>query len=117
MSRMTENGEAMSTAPRSQVLRLDQLVSYQDGSIVSRQITQTDAGNITLFAFDMGQALSEHTTPVDALAHVLEGEVQISIAGKQYHLGAGEAIIMPANVPHALRAVSRFMMLLTMIRS
>ena len=107
----------MSTAPKSQILKLADLVSYQEGSVVSRQITKADAGNVTLFAFDAGQELSEHTAPFDALAHILEGEVEIHISGKPYMLNAGDAIIMPANAPHAVKAKTKFKMLLTMIRT
>jgi quercetin dioxygenase-like cupin family protein len=107
----------MSEAPKSQVLKLTELVSYQEGSVVSRQITKADAGNVTLFAFDAGQELSEHTAPYDALAHILEGEVEIRISGKPYLLNAGEIIIMPANEPHAVKAKTKFKMLLTMIRA
>ena len=106
----------MSTAPKSEVLTMTDLVTYQDGSVVSRQITKADAGNVTLFAFDKDQELSEHTAPFDALLHVLEGEAEIKISGKPYQLKAGDAIIMPADEPHAVRAVQRFKMLLTMIR-
>ena len=107
----------MSTAQKSQVLNLESMAAYQDDSVVSRQITKTEAGNVTLFAFDTGQGLSEHTAPFDALVHILEGEADISISGKSFQLKAGEAIIMPANEPHALKATKRFKMLLTMIRS
>ena len=106
----------MATAPKSTVLHMADLASYQDGSVVSRQITKEDAGNITLFAFDEGQELSEHTAPYDALVHVLDGEADVRIAGKPFLLKAGDAIIMPANDPHALKAVTKFKMLLTMIR-
>jgi len=106
----------MATAPKSEVLHMVDLASYQDGSVVSRQITKEDAGNITLFAFDEGQELSEHTAPYDALVHVLDGEVEVRISGKPYQLKTGDAIIMPANDPHALKAVTKFKMLLTMIR-
>jgi len=107
----------MSEAPKSQVLKLANLVSYQEGSVVSRQITKADAGNVTLFAFDAGQELSEHTVPFDALAHIVEGEVEIRVSGKSYLLKAGEVIIMPANEPHAVKAKTKFKMLLTMIRA
>src|SRR5512143_2335306 len=107
----------MSSAPKAQVLKLSDLVSYQEGSVVSRQVTKTEAGNVTLFAFDAGQELSEHSTPFDALVHVLEGEVEIRISGRPYGLGAGDAIVMPGNEPHAVKAVKRFKMLLTMIRT
>lgn len=106
----------MATAPKSQVLHMADLASYQDGSVVSRQITKEEAGNITLFAFDEGQELSEHTAPYDALAHVLDGQVEVSISGMPFDLKTGDAIIMPANEPHALKAVTKFKMLLTMIR-
>lgn len=107
----------MSTAPTSKVLNLTELVSYQESSVVSRQITKTEAGNVTLFAFDAGQELSEHRAPFDALVHVLDGEVEVRIAGTPYMLHAGEVIIMPGNEPHALKAVTAFKMLLTMIRT
>lgn len=93
------------------------LVSYQDGSVVSRQITKAEGGNVTLFAFDAGQELSEHTAPFDALVHVLEGEAEVRISGQPTLLAAGQAIIMPASEPHALRATQKFKMLLTMIRA
>ena len=107
----------MTTAPKSEILHLAELVSYQDGSVVSRQITKASAGNVTLFAFDQDQELSEHTAPFDALAHILDGSAEIKISGKAFQLGSGDAIIMPANEPHALKALSPFKMLLTMIRS
>ncbi len=107
----------MSTAPSSQVLQLAELVSYQEGSVVSRQITKAEAGNVTLFAFAEGQGLSEHTAPFDALVHVLEGEAEVTISGKPFRLKMGDVIIMPANEPHALKAVQKFKMLLTMIRT
>jgi quercetin dioxygenase-like cupin family protein len=85
----------MTTAPNSEVLYMTNLVAYQDGSVVSRQITKAEAGNVTLFAFDRDQELSEHTAPFDALVHVLDGEAEIKISGKPFHLKSGEAIIMP----------------------
>src|SRR5512144_1716515 len=97
----------MATAPKSQVLHMTDLASYQDGSVVSRQITKEEAGNITLFAFDEGQELSEHTAPYDALVHVLDGEVEVRISGKPFHLKGGDGIIMPASEPHALKAVTK----------
>lgn len=107
----------MSTAPKSQILHLAEMVNYQEGSVVSRQVTKADAGNVTLFAFDTDQGLSEHTAPFDALVHVLEGEADVTISGTPFRLNAGDAIIMPANEPHALKAVQKFKMLLTMIRA
>lgn len=106
----------MSTAPKSEVLLLADLAAYNEGSVVSRQITKAEAGNVTLFAFDRDQELSEHTAPFDALVHVLDGEAEIRISGKPFHLKSGDAIIMPAGEPHAVRALTRFKMLLTMIR-
>ena len=107
----------MATAPKSEILHLADLVTYQEGSVVSRQIIKADAGNITLFAFDQDQELSEHTAPFDALVHILDGSAEVKISGKAFHLETGDAIIMPANEPHALRASSRFKMLLSMIRN
>jgi len=106
----------MATAPKSEVLHMADLASYQDGSVVSRQITKEEAGNITLFAFDEGQELSEHTAPYDALVHVLDGEAEVRILSNPFILKTGDAIIMPANEPHALKAVKKFKMLLTMVR-
>jgi quercetin dioxygenase-like cupin family protein len=103
--------------PGAQVARALKLVSYQDGAVVSREIVKKPTGSVTLFAFDEGQGLSEHTAPFDALVHVLEGEAEISIAGKPHHLHYGEMILMPAQQPHALKALKRFKMILTMIRS
>ena len=93
------------------------MVSYQKEAVVSKTIIEKNTGTVTLFAFYMGQGLSEHTAPFDALVQVLDGEVEIRISGKPFHLKQGEIIIMPANEPHALKAVSNFKMLLTMIRS
>jgi quercetin dioxygenase-like cupin family protein len=107
----------MSTAPKAEILEIAQLVGYQDGSIVSRLIVRSEAGNVTLFAFDARQELSEHTTPFDAMVHILDGEAGIVISGKTFQLAAGQAIIMPANEPHAVKAKTRFKMLLTMINA
>jgi quercetin dioxygenase-like cupin family protein len=97
--------------------RLSDLVSYQDGAVVSRIVIKRDAGNVTLFAFDASQELGEHTTPYEALVQVVDGEAEITIAAKPYRLRTGDVIILPAHQPHAVKAVSRFKMLLTMIRS
>jgi len=93
------------------------LISYQDGAVVSRTIVFQKSGTITLFAFDTGEGLSEHTAPFDAVVQVLEGEVEISISGEMFHLVQGQMIIMPANRPHALKALTRFKMMLTMIHA
>jgi len=97
--------------------KLADLVNYQEGSVVSRTIIDKKSGTVTLFAFDQDQGLSEHTAPFDALVFILDGEVKITISGESYRLKKGEMIIMPANQPHALKAVSKFKMLLIMIRS
>jgi quercetin dioxygenase-like cupin family protein len=99
------------------VERLVDLVSYQVGSVVSRTIVDKDAGTVTLFAFDAGEGLSEHTAPYDAMVTVLEGEAEVKIAGEPFLLGEGDMIVMPAEVPHALRAVDRFKMLLVMVKA
>lgn len=99
------------------VTRLIDLVDYQDSAVVSREIINKNTGTVTLFAFDKGQGLSEHTAPFDALLYILDGEADITISGKVLRLKEGEMVIMPANQPHALKAVTRFKMLLTMIRS
>jgi len=93
------------------------LVDYQDGAVVSKEIIKKDKGSVTLFAFDKGQGLSEHTAPFDALVNTLDGEAEICIAGKAHLVKAGQAIIMPANKPHALKAIGRFKMLLVMIKA
>ena len=96
---------------------LADMVDYQDGSVVSKTVIKKKTGTVTLFAFDQGQGLSEHTAPFDAMVQVLDGEVEIRIAGTPYNLKQGEMIIMPANVPHALSAVKRFKMMLIMVKS
>jgi quercetin dioxygenase-like cupin family protein len=101
----------------AEAIRLIDLVDYQEGSIVSRTIIKKKTGTVTLFAFDEGQGLSEHTTPFDALVYILDGEAEITISGKTLRLGEGEIVIMPANQPHALKAVKKFKMILTMIKS
>src|SRR3954466_8406059 len=93
------------------------LAAYQDGAVVSRTLLKRAGGTVTLFAFDEGQSLSEHTAPFDSIAHVLEGEALITIAGLPLTVQAGEMLLMPANQPHAVAARTRFKMLLTMIRA
>ena len=97
--------------------RFADLIAYQDGSVVSRVIVKRESGNVTLFAFDAGQELSEHTTPYEALVHVIDGEALITVAGEPHALRTGDMIILPAQRPHAVKATARFKMLLTMIRS
>jgi len=103
--------------PAAEVVRLLDLVNYQEGAVVSRTIVNRTTATVTLFAFDAGQGLSEHTAPFDALAHLLEGEAEIVVSGKPLLTKAGEAVLMPAHQPHSLKALTRFKMLLTMIRS
>ena len=96
--------------------KLVDLADYQDESVISRTIIDKKTGTVTFFAFDEGQALSEHTAPFDALVYLIDGEAEITISGKLIYIRAGEMIIMPANQPHALKAVKKFKMVLTMIR-
>lgn len=95
---------------------LEQLVAYAEGSVVSKTLLKKSTGNITLFAFDQGQGLSEHTAPFDAVVYVLDGEARITIGGSPRNVTAGEMLIMPAGIPHALQAEKRFKMMLVMIR-
>jgi quercetin dioxygenase-like cupin family protein len=114
---MKKTTNAMSRFPVAQSIRLVDLANYQTGAIVSREILRKKTGTVTLFAFDAGQGLSEHTAPFDALVQVLDGEARITIAGKRHRVRTGESILMPAKVPHALKADSRFMMMLTLLRA
>ena len=102
--------------PKSSVMRFEKMIEYSVGGVVSKQVLKNEAGNITLFSFDEGQGLSEHTVPFDALVQVLDGEVEIRLDGEPFRVKAGESIIMPAGIRHALQAVAQFKMLLTMIR-
>ena len=99
------------------VSSLTNSVNYQDGSVVSKTLIKKETGTVTLFAFDQGQGLSEHTAPFDVLVCVLDGEAEITISGNPYVLKMGEMIILPVNEPHSLKAVKKFKMMLTMIRS
>jgi quercetin dioxygenase-like cupin family protein len=99
------------------VVELGSLAAYQEGSAVSREVINKKTGTVTVFAFDEGEGLSEHMAPFDAMVYIVDGEAEISIDRKPNHLKAGEMIIMPANHPHALKALKRFKMLLIMIRS
>lgn len=92
-------------------------IAYQDNAVVSREVMRKDTGTVTLFAFDQGQGLSEHTAPFDAMVYVLDGAVEVIISGKSHLLYQGEMIIMPADQPHALKALERFKMMLVMIKS
>jgi len=101
----------------AKVAKASEWIGYQEGAVVSREMISRKTGTVTLFAFDEGQGLSEHTAPFDALVYLLDGQAEILIAGKPFQLREGEMLIMPANVPHALKAVKRFKMILTLIRS
>jgi quercetin dioxygenase-like cupin family protein len=100
-----------------QVSNLKDMVAYQDGSIVSKEIIKKSTGTVTIFAFDQGQGLSEHTAPFDAMVQIVDGEAEIIISGESHHLKEGETIIMPAGKPHALKALTKFKMMLVMIKS
>jgi len=101
----------------AQALDLAGLVAYQDGAVVSRTLVKKEQGTVTLFAFDQGEGLSEHTAPYDALVCVLDGHADITISGKRIRASAGQLVIMPAHQPHALHAPERFKMMLVMIRA
>ena len=96
--------------------QLEQFISYADNSVVSKTLLKKEIGNITLFAFDKGQGLSEHTAPFDAVVYILDGQAEITIGGQPNIVSAGEMLIMPADVSHALQAIEKFKMLLIMIK-
>ena len=98
------------------ILDIEQMVEYSAGGVISKQILKNEVGNITLFSFDKGQGLSEHTAPFDALVQILDGKAEITIGGKPLSLTTGQSVIMPAGISHALHAPERFKMLLTMIK-
>ncbi len=104
------------TFDKATVFSFKELIDYADGGVVSKQVLKNEAGNITLFSFDKGEGLSEHSTPHDALVEVLEGTVEITIGGVKSTLSEGQSVILPATVPHALLAVEKYKMLLTMIK-
>lgn len=110
-------GDLMKEKLLSKVIKVADLIDYQDGAVVSNEIIKKDTGTITIFAFDQGEGLSEHTAPFDAMVQIIDGEAEITIGGEKNLLKAGEMIIMPADIPHALHAVKRYKMILTMIRS
>ena len=102
---------------RAKAVKVCELIDYQEGSVVSRTVLETETGTVTLFAFAEKQGLSEHSAPFDALVHLLDGEAEVIISGQSLLVREGELVIMPANKPHALKAVTKFKMLLTMLRS
>ena len=99
-----------------QVKNLSDLVKYQENAVVSSEIIKKDAGTVTVFAFDKGQGLSEHTAPFDALVNIIDGRAEVSISGKLFTVKEGEMIVMPANKPHSLKSMEKFKMLLVMIK-
>jgi quercetin dioxygenase-like cupin family protein len=107
----------MSEELKSKPFNIENLIDYQEKSVVSREIIRKETGTVTIFAFDRGEGLSEHTAPFDAMVQVVDGTAEIIISGDKNLVKSGEMIIMPGNVPHALNAVERFKMVLTMIRS
>ena len=111
------NKPSRSDIAGGQSFALPELVAYQEGAVVSRVILKRENGNITLFAFDEGQGLSEHTAPFEALVQAIEGEAEVTISGAPIALKGGEVVLLPANQPHAVKANTRFKMMLTMIRS
>jgi quercetin dioxygenase-like cupin family protein len=102
---------------KAQAIKVVDMIGYQEGSVVSREVISKKTGTVTLFAFDKGQGLSEHTAPFDAMVYCLDGEVEVTISGNPIRLKEGEMVIMPAHQPHALKALSKFKMLLIMIRT
>jgi quercetin dioxygenase-like cupin family protein len=102
--------------PTAQPVELAALVGYQDGAVVSRTLVKKNGGTVTVFAFDAGQALSEHTAPFDAIVQVLDGDVELVIGGKQVPAHAGQTVLLPAGIPHAVNATTKFKMLLIMVR-
>ena len=111
-----KNNDKNSAQLLGQVLEFAKLIDYQEGALVSRAIISKKSGNVTLFPFDKGQGLSEHTAPFDALVYIVEGEAEVIISGKKLKVGKGQLVIMPANKPHALTALERFKMALIMMR-
>ncbi len=101
----------------SEVNSLTKMIQYQEKAIVSKSLIDRKSGTVTLFAFDKGQGLSEHTAPYDALVQIVDGEAEVTLSGKSHHLKTGEIIVMPAREPHALKALARFKMLLTMLKT
>ncbi|MGB8233008.1 MAG: cupin domain-containing protein [Methanobacterium sp.] len=107
----------MSEELKSKPVNIENLIEYQEDSVVSREIIRKETGTVTIFAFDKGEGLSEHTAPFDAMVQIVDGTAEIIISGNINVVKTGEMIIMPGNLPHALNAVDRFKMILTMIRS
>lgn len=114
---MADEKKSVTDTLSGQPGNLENLITYQQDSVVSKTIIGKKTGTVTLFAFDKGQGLSEHTAPFEAIVYLVDGEAEITIAGKSHVVRKGEMIILPANIPHALQAATPFKMLLTMIKS
>ena len=112
-----QNASAAGRLPPAEGIAAAGLLNYQDGAVVSRTLLKHTAGSVTMFAFDEGQGLSEHTSPFDAFVYLLEGGVEITVSGRPIAAKGGDLVLLPANEPHGLRATSRFKMILTMLRS
>jgi quercetin dioxygenase-like cupin family protein len=102
---------------KSKVFKFNESIEYSDAAIVSKHILKKETGNVSLFSFDKGEGLSEHSAPFDALVQIIDGTAEIKIDGKPFEMRAGECIVMPANIPHLLKALEKFKMVLTMIKS
>ena len=113
----TQNANSAGRLAAAEAIPAARLLSYQDGAVVSRTLLKHTAGSVTMFAFDEGQGLSEHTSPFDAFVYLLEGEAEITVSGKPIFAKSGDMVLLPANVPHGLKATTRFKMTLTMLRS
>jgi quercetin dioxygenase-like cupin family protein len=113
---MTEKKELIKNIPFSQIVDLKEMVGYEEGRVVSRTLSSKPAVNITLFAFDENEEISAHTSPGDAMVQVLDGEALINIDGEKISASAGQVVVMPANVPHSVSAVTQFKMLLTVVK-
>lgn len=113
---MKDGGFYTALRKMTKARQLINLVDYQKGAIVSREIIKKKTGSVTMFAFGKGQGLSEHTAPFDALVYLLDGQAEVTISGKPLHLKTGEMVIMPAHKPHALKVIEKFKMVLTMIK-
>ena len=114
---MTNDSNAKPKLSPSRAYNVAELTDYADGAVVSRTLADNESGTVTLFAFDAGQGLSEHTTPFDALVHIVDGTAELTIGGEPIAASAGQIVLMPANIPHALKALEPFKMLLIMLRS
>lgn len=113
---MSENRKTRDEQLEGRVLDAKELIVYQEGSVVSREIVRGSAGTISVFAFDEGEGLSEHTAPFDAIVQVIDGAVEVTISGEPLRLEEGRMVIMPAGIPHSLKALGRFKMILTLIK-